>query len=250
MKRRLLICVVCLTLLIASGCKRGSNQKISNANVGVGTSDGVAGDRSQAKTLLEKGKELYHDDQDSQALEAFQEAVKLDPDLPEVHFRMALAYEALQKADEAETEYKKAIELYEKYLDENPKDAEAHYALGQTYAGLHQYSEAAKEFRQATKLKTDDPDIYFDLGTALTKLAQYDEATTAFSKCLELDPENYRAEDALEEAREGVKRIKAGKKHQEDLLKKQKADELKKAGEELPASPTVKPTPVKNSRGF
>ena len=72
--------------------------------------------------------------------------------------------------------------------------------------------------------------MYYDLGTALTKLAQYDEAVAAFSKSLELDPENYRAQDALEEAREGLKRIRAGKKHQEDLLKKQKGEELKKSG--------------------
>jgi tetratricopeptide (TPR) repeat protein len=65
-------------------------------------------------------------------------------------------------------------------------------------------------------------------------LAQYDEAAAAFSKSLEIDPENYRAQDALEEAREGVQRIKAGKKHQEDLLKKQKEDELKNANGDSP----------------
>jgi len=46
--------------------------------------------------------------------------------------------------------------------------------------------------------------------------------------------ENYRAQDALEEAREGVQRIKAGKKHQEDLLKQQKEDELKNANGDNP----------------
>jgi tetratricopeptide (TPR) repeat protein len=74
--------------------------------------------------------------------------------------------------------------------------------------------------------------MFYDLGTALTKLAQYDEAAAAFSKSLEIDPENYRAEDALAEAREGVQRIKAGRKHQEDLLKKQKEEELKNANGE------------------
>ena len=82
----------------------------------------------------------------------------------------------------------------------------------------------------ATKLKEDDPDIYYDLGVAHTKLAQYDAAAAAFSKSLEIDPDYYRAQDALDEAKEGVKRIRAGKKHQEDLLKKQKQEELKKAG--------------------
>jgi tetratricopeptide (TPR) repeat protein len=69
---------------------------------------------------------------------------------------------------------------------------------------------------------------------AYTKLAQYDAAAAAFSKSLEIDPDNYRAQDGLDEAKEGIKRIRVGRKHQEDLLKKQKEDELKKAG----ASPT------------
>src|SRR6185436_15374389 len=109
-------------------------------------------------------------------------------------------------------QYKKALEAYRKYLESNPDDAEAHYNLGQTYANLVQYSDAIREYRQATKLKTDDPDIYYDLGVAHTKLAQYDAAAAAFQKSLEIDPDYYRAQDALDEAKEGVKRIRAGKK--------------------------------------
>ena len=88
--------------------------------------------------------------------------------------------------------------------------------------------------------------MFYDLGRALTKLAAYDEAAAAFSKALEIDPENARAEEALEEAREGVQRIKAGKKHQEDLLKKQKEDELKNANGESPQS-NASPGPSKSN---
>ena len=108
-----------------------------------------------------------------------------------------------------------------------------------TYANLGNYSEAIRQYRVATKLKTDDPDIYYDLGVAHTKLAQYDQAVAAFSKSLEIDPDYHRAQDGLDEAREGVKRIRAGKKHQANLLKKQKEDELKKAGLTVP-TPTPK----------
>ncbi len=201
-------------------------------------SNGLTGDRTQAKALLDKGKQLFRDDQDTEAVAAFEQALKLDPDLAEAHFRLALGYETLDKREEAEAQYKKAVEAYKKHLDASPDDAEAHYILGQTYANLGQYSEAIREYRQATRLKTDDPDIYYDLGVAHTKLAQYDAAATAFSKSLEIDPDYYRAQDALDEAREGVKRIRAGKKHQADLLKKQKEEELKKAG--LAPSPTPK----------
>ncbi|MFN2494125.1 MAG: tetratricopeptide repeat protein [Pyrinomonadaceae bacterium] len=220
MKQALLI--VTLFLLIGQiACWR---QKLvdTNTDASAGISVTTEGDRSRARIYLDQGKELYRGDEDEKAVEAFQQAIKADPDLAEAHFRLGLAYDALGQEKEAEDAYKKAIEKYKKYLDANSKDAEGHYNMGQAYAGLHLYSEAVREYRQATRLKSDDADMFYDLGIALTKLAQYDEAATAFSKSLEIDPENYRAEDALEEAREGVKRIRAGKKHQEDLLKKQK----------------------------
>jgi len=239
MKLLILICSLCL---LFAGCKRGQQTggTPSSGSNGVGGSGNAP---AQALAQLEKGKQLYRDDQDSAATEAFQQAIQLDPDLPEAHFRLGLSYEALNKAEEAEAEYRKAVESYKKYLESHDDDAEAHYNLGQTYANLHQYTDAIREYRQAVKLKENDADMYYDLGMALTRLAQYNEAVSAFSKSLEIDPENYRAEDALEEAKEGVNRIRAGKKHQEDLLKKQKEEELKKAESGLPATGAAKPTP-------
>ena len=239
MKLMIFICSVCLLL---SGCKR-TQQTGGAPKVDTGGVAGSDGGPAQALAHLEKGKQLYREDQDSAAAEAFQQAIQLDPELPEAHFRLGLSYEAMNKAEEAETEYKKAAETYKKYLNGHEDDAEAHYNLGQTYANLHQYSDAIREYREAVKLKDNDADMYYDLGIALTRLAQYSEAVSAFSKSLEIDPENYRAEDALEEAKEGVQRIKSGKKHQEDLLKKQKAEELKKGESGLPASGLAKPTP-------
>jgi protein O-GlcNAc transferase len=238
MRLILLFCSVCL-LMFALGCKRSGQQSTNNSAATAEVSNSLNRDPAQAKAMLEKGKQLYRDDKDRDAVAAFQQAVKLDPELAEAHFRLGLGYEAVGKSEDAESEYKKAVEAYKKYFEGNPDDAEAHYNLGQTYANLGNYSEAIREYRQATKLKTDDPDIYYDLGMAHTKLAQYDQAAAAFSKSLEIDPDYYRAQDALEEAREGVKRIRAGKKHQEDLLKKQKVEELKKAGLTVP-TPTPK----------
>ena len=241
--------IVILTLLILCGCNRGGNSNASSQSGGPTASNGVANNPIEARSFLEKGKLLYRDDNDSEAAEAFKQAISLDPMLAEAHFRLGLAYEALNKADEAEGEYKKAVESYKKYLTDNSEDGEAHYNLGQTYAGLQQYSDAIREFRQAVKIRSEDPDIYYDMGLAHIKLAQYSEAASAFSKALEIDPDYYRAQDSLDEAREGMKRIKAGRKHQEDLLKKAKADELKKAGEGTPnASPTKPPAP-KGTKG-
>ena len=193
-------------------------------------SNNLPEDHARARVQLDKGKELYNNDQDAEAVLAFQEAVRLDPNLAEAHFRLGMGYESLGKRDEAEGEYKKAVEAYKKYFEQNENDAEAHYELGQTYANLGQYSEAVRQYKEATKLKDDDPDMFYDLGVAYTKLAQYDAAATAFSKSLEIDPDNYRAQDGLDEAKEGIQRIRVGRKHQEDLMKKEKEEELKKAG--------------------
>lgn len=233
MRSILLICAVWLTIA-AVGCKRSGQQSTNNSAGPAQVSNNLPEDRTRARAQLDRGKELYHNDQDAEAVLALQEAVRLDPDLAEAHFRLALGYESLGKREEAEGEYKKAVGAYKKYFEENENDAEAHYALGQTYANLGQYSEAIREYRAATKLKEDDPDMFYDLGVAYTKLAQYDAAASAFSKSLEIDPDYYRAQDGLDEAKEGIKRIRAGRKHNEDLLKKQKEEELKKAG----ASPT------------
>jgi len=201
-------------------------------------SNNLPEDRIRARAELDKGKELYRNDQDDEAVLAFMEAIRLDPDLAEAHFRLGLGYESLGKREEAEAEYKKAVEAYKKYFDENRDDAEARYAFGQTYANLGQYSEAIRQYREATKLKEDDPDMFYDLGVAYTKLAQYDAAAAAFSKSLEIDPDYYRAQDGLDEAKEGIKRIRAGRKHNQDLLKKQQREEEKKAAAGTLASPT------------
>src|SRR5687768_928744 len=226
-------------LVFAVGCRRSGQQSTNDSAGTASVSNNLAGERTRAREQLEKGKEFYRNDQDAEAVLAFLEAVRLDPDLAEARFRLALGYESLGKSEEAEAEYKKAVAVYKKYLADHEDDTEAHYNLGQIYAGLGQYSEAIREYRAATKLKDDDPDLYYDLGTAYTKLAQYDEAVGAFSKSLEIDPDYFRAQDGLDEAKEGMKRIRVGRKHQADLMKKKKEEELKKAGATgVPATPT------------
>ena len=228
MKPVLPIIVVCLILAqVSCARKRALNQANTPNSSSADKSLSAAVDPAQARVYLEQGKELYKKDEDQQAADAFRKAINLDPNLAEAYFRLGLAHDALGEKQEAEGAYKKAIDSYKKVVSADPKDAEAHYNLGQTYAGLHLYGEAVREYRQATRLKSDDPAIYFDLGSALTRLAQYDDAAAAFQKCLDIDPENYRAQDALDEAREGVKRIKTARKYQEDQLKKQKEEEGK-----------------------
>src|SRR6266704_358639 len=211
----------CLAAMTCA-CRRGSQTANANGPSSTNESDAEQSKRA-ARSLVDKGKELSDPDhnQDEQAVQAFQEAIRLQPDLAEAHLRLGMAYAALDKKAEAEKSYKKAIELYKKVIQADAKDADAFFNLGQAHSFLHQDEEAARSYRQATRLRPDDEEAFYQLGRAETKLAHYPEATAAFQKALDLDPDDSRAVEALDHAREGVNRIKEGKKHAEDMLKKQ-----------------------------
>ena len=81
---------------------------------------------------------------------------------------------------------------------------------------------------------------------AETRLAQYPEAISAFQKALELDPNDSRASDGLENAQEGAQRIKEGKKHAEDMLKKQQENANGNGNLNGNSNSKAKPTPKRS----
>ena len=62
----------------------------------------------------------------------------------------------------------------------------------------------------AVKLKPEDGDYQTELGEIYINLAQYDEAVRALKKALEIDENNLIAEDLLEQAQAGKKRVDFG----------------------------------------
>src|SRR5437773_11634463 len=156
-----LVCFVSFTC----GCRRSSNNN-RNANGSASTTGQVNGEqaRREAQSLVEKGKELYKNDQDEQAAQAFEQAVRLQPEMAEAHLRLGMAYAALEKKDEAEESYKKALQLYKKQVEADPKDAAAYFYLGEAHSFLHHDEDAARAYRQATRLKPDDEEAFYQLG--------------------------------------------------------------------------------------
>lgn len=193
----------------------------------------AAGDRpsSEAQRYFDEGTEAYKKNRDQEAVEAFQQAVRVQPDYPEAHLKLGLAYAALGQDDAADKEYQTAVAQYKNATRRNPKDADAHFYLGLAHTKLGKHDEAVKAYREAVRLQPDNGDKHYELGLAHTKLAQYKEAVAALNKAIEIDPDNFRATDALERARAGLGRREAFLKQQEKALKKAKPG----------ASPETKP---------
>src|ERR1700730_3862396 len=89
--RTLLVVAMIVFLVVGNGaCRRGSNRN-TNANAGATSSESeTAADKSkrEAQAIFNQGKEFYRNDQDEQAAKAFQEAIRISPDLAEAHLRL------------------------------------------------------------------------------------------------------------------------------------------------------------------
>ena len=159
------------------------------------------------------------------------QAVKLNPDLAEAYFKLGIAYALVEARDAAavnahvtptplpgektpkpvktnsEKAFEKAVEAYKKMIAANADDHAAHFNLGRAYNKLNEDENAAKSLKQAVKLNPEDTEYQTELGAILIKLAQYREAIEPLKKALELDPENSKAQELLEDAEAGRKRI-------------------------------------------
>ena len=231
-KASLILVATLMLALTAGACRKRAN---SNGNTSSSTTGNSEQANQQAQSLVEQARELYKNDEDERALEVLKQAIALDANNAEAHLRLGMSLAALGKKDEGEEEYKKAVELFKKKIQNESKDSADYFYLGEAYNFLHRDEDAVRAYRQSAQLKEDDEETWYQLGSSLNKLARYTEAITAFQKALELQPDDYRATDGLEEAKEGAQRIRTGKKHNEDLLRKQQ--------ENANANSSTKPSP-------
>lgn len=281
--------VVILTVLIslAIGCRRSGDSADLSANQS-NAADTVHGDTplpefTDADAALAEGIKLLDTGETDRAIDALNQAVKLNPDLAEAYFRLGIAYALVEKREQtsevvdeqpaatpppkgrkpveiktnSQIAFEKAVEAYKKIIAANDKDDAAHFNLGRAYNKLNEDEDAAKELKEAVKLKPDDTEYQTELGAILIKLAKYDEAIPPLKKALELDPGNSRAEELLSDAEAGKKRVDfATKVANRDEKKPGKPTESSNANVQTaaPASspvpaftplPRPKPTPIK-----
>lgn len=234
MKRFVFLQFAMLLAAFLAGCWAASD----TASPGTPTPQAIlpASDYTDANAALADGTRLLDSGDTVLAIELLNRAVELNPDLAEAYFRLGIAYSLVEfsdqlaaKSDDSNTQardlpennedkpkrekpnsviaFEKAVEAYRRLLKENDEDHLSYYNLGRAYSKLNEDEEAAKALRQAVKLNPDDTEYQTELGSILIRLAKYSEAVTALKKALQLDAENLEAEELLEKAEAGQKRI-------------------------------------------
>ncbi len=100
------------------------------------------------------------------SLEAFEEALALDPENGEIHRNLGdLHFAAFAKTKDAAT-YEKSIAAYRKALELNPLDPSAHTGLGYTLLQGKRPAEAIPCFLEALEIYPDYPSALYNLGLA------------------------------------------------------------------------------------
>jgi tetratricopeptide (TPR) repeat protein len=221
-----------LCFAACSGSNPDSNAvQVGNGDIGSLPIADIPSEFTSAADALTAGNRLFDAGETARAIDAYLQAVKMDPDLAEAYFKLGIAYalveaeidsadendvnstteptskKAQEKKKNSEKAFEAAVAAYKKILGKNPEDDVAHFYLGLTYNKLNEDEDAAKSLREAVKLEPDNAEYQTELGAVYIKLAKYHEAVTALKKALELDPENIKAQELLEKAEAGKRRI-------------------------------------------
>jgi len=133
------------------------------------------------------GRAKYNEKHFDEAVRAFTECLKLDPNNVKAADNLGLAYEGLGRAEDALASYRKAIELDTAVPHANPGP---YLNLGTLLVANERASEAEAYLAQAAKIAPADPRAHQQLGKALLQLNRLEEAQTELEKAAELAPQN------------------------------------------------------------
>jgi tetratricopeptide (TPR) repeat protein len=121
------------------------------------------------------------------ALDAYHQALKLDPTLMGVHLQIAILL--LTHATDADT-WQQALTELQQELKVNPRSAQAEYEIGEAYRKHGQLDEAVATFRQALEFDPSATPVRLGMAKALLQLGRKTEALSTLQPAAKTSPED------------------------------------------------------------
>ena len=115
------------------------------------------------------------------AINDFQEAIKLNPRLTGARLELGLLYYKQHKFDEEATEYQEILKI-------NPDDTDALYDLAWNLESHGKYEEAIVMYEKALALDPEDTETLYQLGLSYLAQGDKDKATELCGRLEKLDP--------------------------------------------------------------
>ncbi len=116
-----------------------------------------------------------------EALSAYEQALRLDPNFADAYINKGIALRELKRQEEALAAYEQALRL-------DPNYAVAHNNKGNVLDDLKRYEEALAAYELAIRLDPNYAVAYINKGNALRELKRPQEALAAYEQAIRLDP--------------------------------------------------------------
>ncbi len=139
-----------------------------------------------AEEWVKKGIELGELGRLEEALEAYNKATELDPQLAEAWYNKGVALDELGRLEEALEAYNKATEI-------DPQLAKAWYNKGVALYKLGRLEEELEAFTKAIEIDPHYARAWYNKGVTLGQLGRREEELEAYNKAIEIDPKDAQA---------------------------------------------------------
>lgn len=114
-----------------------------------------------------------------EAANAYKQALKLNPNIPELNFNLGAILFSENSVEEAIKFYNKAIQL-------NPNFPEVHFNLGITLQSIGQYDQAIQSYEKALQIQPGFFEAITNIGTIRQLQGRLEEAESFFKKSLNI----------------------------------------------------------------
>src|SRR6266567_2481396 len=165
---------------------RWPDQDMAFQDVVMGIGRAIKDPLPSSKTKMEwfeEGNRLSDLKRYEEALAAYEQAIRLDPDDVTAYYKKSAALIKLKRYEEALITLEQAIRL-------DPNYARAYTDKGAILNQFGRYEEALIALEQAIRLDPNDVFAYNNKGHALSGLGRYEEALIALEQVIRLDPNN------------------------------------------------------------
>lgn len=181
--------------------------------------------------------ELAKHGDNAEAIKNYRAALKIDPQLPGLHFEIAEMLRSASDAasmEEAESEYKAALKL-------NPFDEQSESRLGDIAAQRNDLKEAYERYTRAVQLQPGDPDASIGLAKVLMSMDRMEQAEGLLKHALQLDPTSAVAHFRLSTVYRQMGRPEDAKHEIEEYQKyKTMKEQLQEIYHQMRLAPTAK----------
>jgi tetratricopeptide (TPR) repeat protein len=137
------------------------------------------GSRADAPARLAAGMALAREGKTAEAIEAFRQAIALDPDFVEAHFSLGVLL-----ARQGRQNYSATMREFLEVLRLNPRDVDARINISNLLEQEGDLNGSVAEMRRAIEMAPFNPELYLMLGNKQNQARTYGDAAESFRKAL------------------------------------------------------------------